>query len=45
MLPKKFKPVFYPNSKLIRLGSIDDGGYVIPKDIFQDIERLISFEF
>ena len=43
MLPKKFKPVFYPNSKLIRLGSIDDGGYVIPKETFKDIDKLISY--
>ena len=43
MLPKKFKPSHIPSSKLIRLGSIDDGGYVVPKAIFQDIKRLISF--
>ena len=43
MLPKKFKPSYIPNSNLIRVGSIDDGGYVIPKNILHDIERLISF--
>ena len=28
---KKLKPIFIDNSELVRLGSIDDGGYVVPK--------------
>ena len=27
---QKLKPIFIDNSELIRLGSIDDGGYVVP---------------
>ena len=28
---KKIKPIFIDNSELFRLGSIDDGGYVVPQ--------------
>ncbi len=43
MFPKNFKPYFFSTSKLVRLGSIDDGGYVVPKSIFKEIDKLISY--
>ena len=42
MFPIKLKPHFIKNSKLIRLGSIDDGGYVIPKKVLKNTDYLIS---
>ena len=43
MFPIKLKPHFIKNSKLIRLGSIDDGGYVVPKKVLKNTDYLISF--
>lgn len=43
MFPTKLKPLFIKNSKLIRLGSIDDGGYVVPKKAIKNTDYLISF--
>lgn len=43
MFPIKLKPLFIKNSKLIRLGSIDDGGYVIPKKVLKNTDYLITF--
>ena len=43
MFPTKLKPLFIKNSKLIRLGSIDDGGYVVPKKAIKNTYYLISF--
>ena len=31
MFPKRFIPIFIENNELVRLGSVDDGGYVVPK--------------
>ena len=43
LLPKFLKPFFLKKDELIRLGSIDDGGYVLPlKDIISS-DVLISF--
>ena len=38
----KLKPIFIDNSKLFRLGSIDDGGYVVPKVDVKSSSLLIS---
>ena len=43
MFPIKLKPQFIKNSKLIRLGSIDDGGYVVPKKVLKNTDYLVSF--
>ena len=40
--PEKLKPVFIDNSELIRLGSIDDGGYVVPIKTVKSSNILIS---
>jgi len=43
LLPKFLKPFFLKKDELIRLGSIDDGGYVLPlKDVISS-DVLISF--
>lgn len=43
MFPKQFKPIYFKNTKLIRVGSIDDGGYIIPKIAFKNTDHLISY--
>ena len=42
MFPREFKPIFIENSELARLGSIDDGGYVVPKQTILSSELLVS---
>lgn len=39
---QKLKPIFIDNSELIRLGSIDDGGYVVPVETVMTSNILIS---
>ena len=39
---QKLKPIFINNSELFRLGSIDDGGYVVPKKTVKSSNLLIS---
>ena len=39
---KKLKPIFIDNSELFRLGSIDDGGYVVPQATVKSSNLLIS---
>ena len=39
---QKLKPIFIDNSELFRLGSIDDGGYVVPKETVRSSNLLIS---
>ena len=39
---KKLKPIFIDDSELVRLGSIDDGGYVVPKVTVKSSNLLIS---
>ena len=41
--PKELKPIFVDNKNLIRLGSIDDGGYVVPIESVKSSDNLISF--
>ena len=41
--PKELKPIFVENEDLIRLGSIDDGGYVVPINTVKSSNSLISF--
>ena len=40
--PKFLKPHYVNKDKLIRVGSLDDGGYVVPISNIQDSEILIS---
>ena len=42
MLPKKFCPIYIKNSHLVRIGSIYDGGYVLPKILLKNTNLLIS---
>ena len=41
--PNELKPFFVENNKLIRLGSIDDGGYVVPLKSIKNSKSLVSF--
>ena len=41
--PKEFKPVYISNNELIRVGSIDDGGYVVHFNAVKKTTKLISF--
>ena len=43
LFPKQLKPVFVENNELIRLGSIDDGGYVVPLKSVKNSKSLVSF--
>ena len=43
LLPKFLKPFFLKKEELIRLGSIDDGGYVLPLNDIVSSDVLISF--
>ena len=42
MLPKQFLPTYIKNSHLVRVGSIYDGGYVLPKILLKNTNLLIS---
>jgi len=42
MFPKRFIPIFIENNELVRLGSVDDGGYVVPKQTILSSELLVS---
>ena len=42
MLPKEFKPIYIENNELIRLGSLDDGGYVVPRNTILSSKLLVS---
>ena len=41
--PQNLKPIFVDDRDLIRLGSIDDGGYVVPTETVKSSNSLISF--
>lgn len=41
--PNNLKPFFVDNEDLVRLGSIDDGGYVVPTQTIKTSDVLISF--
>ena len=41
--PKELKPIYVDNNDLIRLGSIDDGGYVVPIKTIMNSRSLVSF--
>ena len=41
--PNELKPFFVDNNDLVRLGSIDDGGYVVPIQTINSSNVLISF--
>ena len=42
LFPKFLKPFFIKKEELIRLGSIDDGGYVLPLKDVRNSDVLIS---
>ena len=42
MLPKIFKPIYLDNANLIRIGSLNDGGYILSKNLLKDLDLLIS---
>jgi hypothetical protein len=42
-LPNNLKPIFVDDKDLVRLGSIDDGGYVVPIETVKSSSSLISF--
>ena len=42
LFPKFLKPFFLKKEELIRLGSIDDGGYVLPINDVKNSDALIS---
>lgn len=41
--PLKFKPIYIDNKELMRIGSIYDGGYVVPYKAIIETSKLISF--
>lgn len=41
--PKEFRPIYLDNKELVRIGSIDDGGYVVPYNAIKKTTKLISF--
>lgn len=43
MLPKNFKPIFVDNQFLLRIGPKYDGGYIINRNLIQNIDTLITF--
>ena len=43
MLPKIFKPIYIDNNDLIRIGSLNDGGYILSKNLTKNLNLLISF--
>lgn len=43
MLPKNFKPTYVDNNDLVRIGSPNDGGYILSKNLTKNIDLLISF--
>ena len=43
MFPKLLHPIFVENHELTRIGSIDDGGYVVPLKTILTSSFLISF--
>ena len=42
MFPKRFIPIFIENNELVRLGSVDDGGYVVPKQTILSAELFFE---
>lgn len=43
MLPKIFKPIYIKLSELVRIGSLDDGGYILTKDLIKNTKHCITF--
>ena len=40
MLPKIFKPIYIDNNDLIRIGSLNDGGYILSKDLTKNLNNF-----
>ena len=43
MLPKIFKPFYVVVSELNRIGSLDDGGYILTKELIRNTKHCLSF--
>ena len=43
MLPKIFKPCYIEVSQLVRIGSLEDGGYILTNTLVKNVKHLISF--
>ena len=43
MLPNIFKPIYTQDSSLVRIGSLEDGGYILTKELVKNTKHLISF--
>jgi hypothetical protein len=43
MLPRNFKPFYVASSELIRIGSLDDGGYILTKELVRKTKYCVSF--
>ena len=43
MLPKIFKPYYIEVSQLVRIGSLEDGGYILTNTLVKNVKHLISF--
>jgi hypothetical protein len=43
MLPRIFKPFYVEFSELTRIGSLDDGGYILTKELIKNTNHCVSF--
>ena len=43
MLPRNFKPFYVASSELIRIGSLEDGGYILTKELVRHTKHCVSF--
>ena len=43
MLPKILKPFYVEFSKLTRIGSLEDGGYILTNELIKNTKHCISF--
>lgn len=43
MLPRNFKPFYVESSELIRVGSLEDGGYILTKELVTNTKHCVSF--
>ena len=43
MLPKIFKPYYIEVPELVRIGSLEDGGYILTSTLVKNVKHLISF--
>lgn len=43
MLPRIFKPFYVEFSELTRIGSLEDGGYILTKELIKNTNHCVSF--